>query len=315
MKFRLNILSHLIILTTSYSLLGQQKKPNPFPSDVKRILFLGNSITYAGEYITNLEFYFTTHYPEMKVEFINAGLPSETASGLSEPGHADGKFPRPDLHERLARVLKQTKPDWVFACYGMNDGIYMPLDKERFIKFKEGINWLHDELVKARVKKIILLTPPVFDERKGGHSGYAQVLDVYSDWLLTQRDVAQWHVADIHGAMKTYLENQIEKDSTFALADDGVHPGKTGHWIMSKEILLYLGEKNVDEVESLSDLVINTTNGDSILQRVSQLQLIRKDAWLTRTGHLRPGMNTGLPLHKAKKKARDIQKEINLLRN
>lgn len=295
--------------------MAQQHSTNPFPSDVKRILFIGNSITYAGEYVTNLEAYFTTHYPEMNVEFINAGLPSETVSGLSEPGHADGKFPRPDLHERLARVLKQTKPDWVFACYGMNDGIYMPLDKVRFEKFKKGIIWLHDELAKSGVKKIIHLTPPVFDERMGGHTGYAHVLDVYSEWILNQRSVAQWNVADIHGGMKTYLENHIQKDTAFTLATDGVHPGKTGHWIISKDILLYLGEKNIAAAESISDLLINTKNGDPILQLISQRQMMMKDAWLTSTGHLRPGMATGIPLRKAKKKAREIQKEINILLN
>jgi len=33
-------------------------------------------------------------------EILNLGLPSETVSGLSEPNHAGGAFPRPDLHER-----------------------------------------------------------------------------------------------------------------------------------------------------------------------------------------------------------------------
>lgn len=311
LKFILSIL----LLIGHYFTMAQQHSENPFPSKVKRILFIGNSITYAGEYVTNIEAYFAAQYPALRVEFINVGLPSETVSGLSEPGHADGKFPRPDLHERLARVLKQTKPDWVFACYGMNDGIYMPLDEGRFRKFKEGISWLHDELVKARVKKIFHLTPPVFDERKGGHPEYAHVLDVYSDWLLTQRSVSQWNAVDIHGAMKTYLENHIQKDSSFALAADGVHPGKAGHWIMSKEILLYLGVKNIAAAESISDLLINAKNGDPILQLISQRQLMMKDAWLTSTGHLRPGMATGLPLREAKAKAKKIQKEINTLRD
>jgi lysophospholipase L1-like esterase len=308
-KFILSIL----LLTGHYFTMAQQHRENPFPSRVKRILFLGNSITYAGEYVTNVEAYFTARYPAMNVEFINTGLPSETVSGLSEPGHADGKFPRPDLHERLARVLKQTKPDWVFACYGMNDGIYMPLDEERFRKFKEGIHWLHDELENAGVKKIIHLTPPVFDERKGGHPGYAHVLDVYSEWLLTQRGVAQWNVADIHGAMKTYLENQIQKDTAFALAADGVHPGKTGHWLMSKEILLYLEEKNIAAAENITDALADVPNGDKILPLISQRQMIMKDAWLTSTGHQRPGMKTGLLLREAKTKAKKIQKEINAL--
>src|SRR6476620_129749 len=66
------------------------------PDSVHRIVFLGNSITYAGNYITDIEAYFITHYPKKEYEFINMGLPSETVSGLSERGHADGKFPRPD---------------------------------------------------------------------------------------------------------------------------------------------------------------------------------------------------------------------------
>ncbi|WP_232074117.1 SGNH/GDSL hydrolase family protein [Spirosoma aureum] len=140
---------------------------SPFPASVHRVVFLGNSITYAGAYVTDIDAYISTHYPKQGLEFINVGLPSETVSGLSEDGHADGKFPRPDLHERLARVLALTKPDLVFACYGMNDGIYLPFDQSRFQKFREGINWLHNEVVKAGAR-IIHLTPPIYDDLKGG---------------------------------------------------------------------------------------------------------------------------------------------------
>jgi hypothetical protein len=56
------------------------------PNNVKRVLFLGNSITYAGGYVTDIEAYFVTHYPNQSIEFINVGLPSETVSGLSEEG-------------------------------------------------------------------------------------------------------------------------------------------------------------------------------------------------------------------------------------
>lgn len=312
MKLPKFTLSFLLIVSHHFAI-AQQHEASPFPSRVKRILFIGNSITYAGEYVTNTEAFFVSHYPSLRLEFINVGLPSETVSGLSEQGHADGKFPRPDLHERLLRVLKQTKPDWVFACYGMNDGIYLPLNEERFGKFKEGINWLHDELVKAGVKKIIHLTPPVFDERKSNHPGYAHVLDVYSDWLLAQRETSGWNVADLHGPMRSYLESHIQRDSSFALANDGVHPGKTGHWIMSKEILIYLGVKNLHDVESIQEALSSIPNGEKILALVSQRQMIMKDAWLTRTGHQRPGMTTGQPLREAKKKAKKIRKEINTL--
>lgn len=70
----------------------------PFPDGVKKVLFLGNSITYAGKYIVDIEAYLMTHYPGQHIQIINMGLPSETVSGLSEPGHANGEFLRPDLH-------------------------------------------------------------------------------------------------------------------------------------------------------------------------------------------------------------------------
>jgi lysophospholipase L1-like esterase len=311
LNYAVSILSILLIIFHPSA--GQKHKTSPIPQTVKRILFIGNSITYSGEYITNVETYLVTHYPGLKAEFINVGLPSETVSGLSEPGHADGKFPRPDLHERLARVLKQTKPDWVFACYGMNDGIYLPLDEERFTKYRDGITWLHNELEKAGVKKIIHLTPPVFDERKSNHPGYDQVLEVYSNWLLAQREKSAWNVIDIHGPMKSYLESRLLNDPSFALANDGVHPGATGHWIMSKEILMYLGELDIGKVESINDVLNTIPSGEQILGYVSDRQMMMKDAWLTRIGHQRPGMKVGLPLGKAKKKAKKIQKEIETL--
>ncbi|TXT28529.1 MAG: G-D-S-L family lipolytic protein, partial [Planctomycetota bacterium] len=92
----------------------------------KRVVFLGDSITYSGQYIAYLETFLATRFPNRTTEFINLGLPSETCSGLSEDGHAGGKFPRPDVHERLQRVLDKLKPDLVVACYGMNCGIYLP---------------------------------------------------------------------------------------------------------------------------------------------------------------------------------------------
>ena len=85
-----------------------------------------------------------TRDPALWCEFLDLGLPSETVSGLTEPGHAGGAFPRPDLHERLDRVLEKTKPDLLVACYGMNDGIYYPFSEDRFAKYKEGMLFLRD---------------------------------------------------------------------------------------------------------------------------------------------------------------------------
>lgn len=305
-NFRIACFVLTALMITAYSV------ALPIPKKVKRILFIGNSITYAGKYVTNIETYFTVHYPGRHYAFINVGLPSETVSGLSEEGHADGRFPRPDLHERLQRVLAATRPDLVFASYGMNDGIYLPFDEQRFQKFKDGIIWLHDAVIQSGAK-IVHLTPPVFDEKTGGHNGYAQVLDRYSEWLISQRYTAQWEVADIHFPMKKYILDQREKDPSFALAKDGVHPGDEGHWLMAKQVLLYLGEERVANAGSISEAISGNPNGEAILQLVNEKQHMMKDVWLTATKHTRPEMKEGLPLKEAKRKAADIDRQIKSL--
>jgi lysophospholipase L1-like esterase len=286
-------------------------------TSIHTVLFLGNSITYAGSYITDIEACYSIWHPEQSLTFINLGLPSETVSGLSEEGHAGGRFPRPDLHERLHRILKEIKPDLVFVSYGMNDGIYLAFDEGRFQKYKDGMNWLHDTLIKTGTR-VIILTPPVFDGLRGSNTSYANVLDKYADWLLVQRKIPKWEVADIHYPMKKYLEAHRKVDAAFgidgfALANDGVHPGEAGHWLMAKQVLLYLGEKKAAAYPGINAAMASHVNGSAILKLVAERQSFMKDAWLTETGHKRPEMKTGLPMKDAGSKAADIGKQIKAL--
>jgi len=265
-----------------------------FPPAAKRVVFLGDSITYAGQYVEDIAAYQQARFPGHPVNLIDVGLPSETVSGLSEPGHADGKFPRPDLHERLARVLAKTRPDLVFACYGMNDGIYLPLDAARFLAYRDGIEWLHAQVTQAGAP-IIHVTPTVFDEVKGGHAGYEAVLTAYSAWLVSQRTNG-WDVIDLHTPMKQYLAAQRARDPEFALTKDGIHPGDLGHWLMAQAILEHLGVMEAQSAESINALLSPYPAGGQILAREQASQRLWKDAWLTETGHKRPNMKRGLPM-------------------
>jgi lysophospholipase L1-like esterase/pimeloyl-ACP methyl ester carboxylesterase len=218
---------------------------------VKRIVVLGDSITYGGLYIDYIEAYLYTRFPGAHVEIINLGLPSETASGLSEPGHAGGAFPRPCIHERLDRALAKTKPDLVIACYGMNDGIYEPLDEGRFKAFRDGMTLLVKK-VTASGAKMLVLTPPMFDAvalKADPKGGYDEVLAAYSQWLLDQRKHG-WNVADIHGPMTHFLASRRKTEPGFILAGDGIHAGPVGHWLMARPVLeAWKAPAEVDEAE------------------------------------------------------------------
>ncbi len=280
------------------------------PADVKRIVFLGNSITYQGKYVDFIDAYFSIHNPDKNYEIINVGLPSETVSGLSEPGHAKGKYPRPDLHDRIDRVIAETNPDLVLACYGMNDGIYLPFDDERFRQFRNGILRLHEAIEKSGAE-IIHITPPIYDERKG--AAYANVLDIYSDWLISNRYTKGWNVIDIHWPMKKKLEDYRRSDSTFVFAKDGIHPNETGHFEMARHILKFFGGPPLSMTGDLDGFTNTHQHGAEILKLVQVRQKITKDAWLTHIGHKRPNMKQGLPLEEALAKSKEIEHQIKLL--
>ena len=277
-----------------------------------RIVFLGDSNTYATTYIALLDCYFRAHQPELELELLNLGLPSETCSGLSEPDHP---FPRPDVHERLKRVLDITKPDVVFVCYGMNDGIYHPFSEQRFGAYQKGIQKLIKEL-KSIDARIVLMTPPPFDPlpmKKSGkllkidskknfawfaiYEDYDDVLAKYSQWVMTQADQVDLAI-DLHTPFSETVAEKRKSEPNYTMSGDGVHFNSDGHKIIASEILTALGHK--------VDFEINQKR----LSLVQSRQVLLRDAWITHCGHKRPKTKKGKPLKEALEEARDMDEQI-----
>jgi len=291
----------------------------------RTLLFLGDSITYDGRYVEYFETSLVLCYPGKVWRVVNAGLPSETVSGLSEPGHANGAFNRPDLHERLERVLRRIRPNVVLACYGMNDGIYYPYDLERERRFQEGLQRLAQSAHRSEAK-VVFLTPPVFDSApiksrtlpKGRDQypqpfeGYDEVLNQYSRWLLGQQ-MAGWLVVDVHGPMREALSIRRRADPSFAFATDGVHPNASGHWLMARQLMEYFGVCGHTTLTNAETLLELQPNGQQVFRLVQQRHRILRDAWLTATGHKRPGIPAGRPLAEAEAEAQRIETAIRQL--
>ncbi|MCA1964870.1 MAG: GDSL-type esterase/lipase family protein [Prosthecobacter sp.] len=284
-----------------------------------RIVFLGDSITQAGTYVEYIDAALIAQHPDAQKQIIPLGLSSETVSGLSEEGHAGGKFPRPDLHERLDRVLEKAKPELVLACYGMNDGIYLPLSPERLRAYQDGMRKLHDKVVAAGAR-IIHLTPPVFDPLPIAHKvapaekvdadhpyqGYNEVLDAYSEWLLSMKKQG-WEVLDIHGPFNAALAEKRKADPQFTYSRDGVHPGPEGHLLMAGAVL------NAWSLKVRPDGTPDHVNGAAILAAVKKKHALLRPAWLSHVGHKRPGTPAGLPLPEAEAKAAEFDREAHRL--
>ncbi|QDT63678.1 SGNH/GDSL hydrolase family protein [Calycomorphotria hydatis] len=284
------------------------------PLHCKRILFLGDSITYAGHYVAQIEATLRAKGVEPMPEIVNLGLSSETCSGLSEEDHP---FPRPDVHTRLDRALEMFQPDCVVACYGMNDGIYNPFSEERFQKYQDGINLLKSKVEQAGAI-FVVCTPPPFDPEPLRASGklkpvgadgysfrtmyadYDQVLARYSEWLLTLSNDDQM-VIDLRTPVVTYLTEQRKKDPSYRLANDGIHLNQTGHSLMADAILSAWGEEPA------------VTLDPQLLKLAQQKMAVLRNAWHSKVGHSRPGVKAGLPLEEAEEKAAELTQQMNAL--
>lgn len=296
---------------------------------VRRVLFLGDSITYAGEYVDAVDAYVRLRQPGSHIEMINLGLPSETVSGLTEPNHAGGAFPRPDLHERLDRALAKLKPSLVVACYGMNDGIYYPFDAGRFKKYTDGIEWLRDRVIQSGAK-LWLLTPPPFDPLPvksqlwpagkdaypSGHTfeGYDGVLTRYSDWLMSRRKDG-WNVIDIHTPLDAFLAQRRKTQKQYIFAGDGVHLNEVGHALIAREILRAWGAP-ADTLPAAEQPALPGREGDPLTRFYALVHARQRtlcDAWLTEVGHKRPGMARGLPVDGAVAQAAELETQIRQL--
>lgn len=268
----------------------------------EKTLFLGDSITQAGTYVSFTSYYLQRLHPEKDFDIYPLGLSSETVSGLSEEGHAGGRFPRPSLFERLDRVLTKVKPKIVFACYGINCGIYKPLDEERFAAFKSGVKRLIAKSKKAGVEQIYLVTPPIYDATtKEGEFNYDSVMMAYAAWETTIKEEGV-KVIDLHSAMRKARDTRKE-----VFSGDRVHPGQEGHLFMATSILKGLGVKTAGEdVEEIQK--------DPLFKKVDQLRSFRGKQWMKHVGYTREKEVKPQPLGETAKTVSGMQAEINKLR-
>ncbi len=236
----------------------EPKTNQPAPTT---ILFLGDSITASGGYVRQIAAELTKQSPDNPPKVVNRGRSSETTSDLSEAYHP-GR--RPCVLTRLDKELADAKPNWVVACYGINDGIYHPLNDKRFAAYQAGIESFIKK-VHAAGARVILLTPPPYartgpfpegadvaakeeilkkadveadaeaekNPNKFGYKTpypyYDEVMARYSKWLLTLNSRKDVWVVDLRTPM---LAKSKETHG-----GDPIHPNGLGHSIMAEAFL------------------------------------------------------------------------------
>lgn len=289
----------------------------------KRVLWLGDSITQAGQYVTFVEYFLNKNFPALNYDIVSAGLSSETMSGLSEPGHP---FPRPCVLTRIDRALAETKPALVIACYGMNDGIYLPQSPERMKAFQDGLAQVIAK-VKAAGAQLILVTPPPYDvapvkkdalsaadalaHKKGRYGDYDLVLADYAKYEATLPKPGVSQIIDLHTAMNAEVARRraaTPDAANFSFTKDGIHPGEEGHFFMARTILAALG------APVSQNATLDAVKADPLYALVKKHRETRSKGWLAYIGYVREKTVRADSVAGTEKTAAQIQSEIDALR-
>lgn len=284
-----------------------------------RVLILGDSITHAGGWVTTLTQQLARHHGKLP-DIVAIGLASETASGLSEKDHP---FPRPCVHERLGRALERIKPQVVVACYGMNDGIYWPLDDSRMQAFQQGIGKLISDC-RAAGAQVVLLTPPPFDPQpvrakllpvgaadygfRAPYEGYGGVLEAFARWELTV-PTEQARVIDLNGPMTAFVAKRRMREPAFTFSGDGIHPNDQGLLLMADCVLRGLGYPGVGD-----DLAAGfaAVTADPLYAPIKSWREQRSNGWRDYVGFTREKTVTRATIDDVEAKATALRQTIEM---
>jgi lysophospholipase L1-like esterase len=234
--------SHTVLFTLLGAILGllfcsriqaQQSASQSFALKAgDRVVFYGDSITAQHLYTRLVEDFVVTRYPQMRVDFYNAGVSGDTVTG----GHAG------DMQTRLQRDVLPWRPTMVTIMLGMNDGRYTTAFENNFQAYKTGYRTLVDDLkTDLPGVRLTLIRPSPYDEiaHPPMIPGYNSVMLRYGDFLaeLGQKQVLP--VVDFNQPMTDALRAGMKIDPLMAgsLLPDRIHPSPAGHWIMAAALV------------------------------------------------------------------------------
>jgi lysophospholipase L1-like esterase len=288
---------------------------------IQRIVFLGDSITQAGDYVTDVECWLISQ--GHRLEILDIGLSSETATELTPEennAHAVAAgFARPFIGDRIDRSLALTKPDLLFVCYGMNDASALPEGREGLRRYSEAIIRIRETALRAGAKRVVFCTAPIHDPVKPiapDQNPHERNLVAYRDWLLSKR-AEGWDIVDLHGPMRRDLDEARKTNPAFRFQPDGVHPNRSGHWVMAREILGQFFNAELAGISSSPEFF--EKNGIAIRELVDRRREVLFSSLMTQIGHTRPhvpggpGVPPGPSPETAKAKADKISHSIDSL--
>ena len=190
----------------------------------KKIIFFGDSITQAGV------------QPGGYVDLIKKALGTEKYEVI---GAGIGGNKVYDLYLRMENDVLNKKPDLVVIYIGVNDvwhkqSMRTGTDYDKFIGFYNALI----KKIQDNGAKVVLCTPAVIGEKKGGANEMDAELDKYSGAI---REIAAKNNLPLCDLRKIFIdynkENNPEDKEKGILTSDGVHLNDKGNQTLADKLL------------------------------------------------------------------------------
>jgi len=259
----------LFFVIFAFAISAAQEKARSEPFSLQngdRVLFYGDSITAQRYYTRDVEDFVLTRYPELKVDFFNAGVPGDTVYG----GYTG------DTAKRLQRDVYPIMPTVVTVMLGMNDPGYVPFDEHILDVFKTGYTTLIADLTNRLPQvRLTLIASSPYDEVTHGTDfpGLSQTVQRYGMFVKQLAHERHERFANFNDALDAVLHAAVRENKSYAalLIPDRIHPSETAQWVMAQELMqTWHASPEVSRVELDAALgkVSATRNAD-----VSQVEL------------------------------------------
>jgi len=222
------ILGFMLAVLGSAQLKAQSLKP--FVAG-DRVVFLGNSITEAGYYGSNIWLYYMTRFPERKLSIINGGIGGDVVG---------------QMNARFEQDVLPKKPNILVLTFGMNDTGYAEFNesnaaetaKQRIAKSLQNFNLLSEKLKAQHGIKPVIMSSSPYDETMENKNNYfkgkSQAMEQIIAFQQASAKSNGWSYIDLfHPMTDINIREQKKKPDFTITGPDRIHPGRGGHLVMA----------------------------------------------------------------------------------
>lgn len=234
-----------------------------------RVVLMGNSITEAGYYGSNIWLYYMTHFPDRRIAVFNGGIGGDVVG---------------QMNDRFEQDILPKKPNILVLTFGMNDSGYAEFNaanaeetaKERVDKSESNFNLLTAKLKAQTGIKPVMMSSSPYDETMQNKNNYFKGKSKVMDQIIAFQQAAaksnEWPYVDLFHPMTAInvREQKIKPDFTIT-GPDRIHPGRGGHLVMAALFLKSQGlaDKVVSKVwiDAKKGLVAEENSKNSIVKK------------------------------------------------